>query len=174
MGRCGRAHGVRGDVKVFPVTDDPSRFEGLETVYLGSAPSLTREFRVRGVRYQYPKGQTIVLLALEGVDDREAADALRNTSVYASQADLPALAEDEVFVHDLVGLEVVPADDAGRPAGAALGVVREILEGGAHDILVVAHAGRPDVLLPDVPEFVLSVDVKARRLLVRPPEGLFG
>jgi 16S rRNA processing protein RimM len=167
MGRLGRAHGVRGDVRVFPVTDDPSRFESLEHVYIGAAPAEARRYRVDGVRYQYPKGQVVVLLALDGVDDRDESDALKNLYVYADEAELPALEEGEVFVHDLVGLTV--EDEA----GASLGHVRDILEGVGQDILVVARDGRPDVLVPDVPDIVIHVDVAAGRLVVRAPEGLF-
>jgi 16S rRNA processing protein RimM len=173
IGRCGRAHGVRGEVKVYPVTDDPARFEQLKEVYVGHAPATARPFRVEGVRYQFPKGKTVVLLALADVGGREGAETLTNASVYASTADLPALADNELFVHDLIGLAVVPVDDAGAPAGPALGEVRDVLEGGAQDLLVVARAGHPDVLLPDVPEFVIEIDRAGGRMLVRPPEGLF-
>ena len=71
------------------------------------------------------------------------------------------------YVHELVGLAV--EDESGAP----LGRVRDILEGGGQDLLVVARDGRPDVLVPDVPEIVVGVDVAAGRMVVRPPEGLF-
>ena len=167
MGRLGRAHGVRGDVRVFPVTDDPARFEAVEHLYVGPSASEARPYRVDDVRYQFPKGQVVVLVALEGIDGRDEAEALTNLNVYADAGELPALAEDEIYVHDLVGLAV--EDEA----GASIGRVRDILEGAGQDLLVVARAGRPDVLVPDVPDIVLSVDVAAGRMVVRPPEGLF-
>ena len=173
IGRCGRAHGVRGEVKVYPVTDDPARFKSLREVFIGVTPTAARPFRVEGVRYQYPKGKTVVLLALADVGGREGAETLTNSSVFAAAGDLPALAADEVFIHDLVGLTVYATDDAGEPGGAPIGEVRDVLEGGAQDLLVIARDGHPDVLLPDVPEFVIEVDKAGRKLLVRPPEGLF-
>jgi 16S rRNA processing protein RimM len=160
-------------VKVYPVTDDPARFESLQEVFVGATPASARAFRVEGVRYQYPKGKTVVLLALADVGGREGAETLTNSSVYAAAGDLPALADDEVFIHDLIGLTVHAADDAGLPAGAPLGEVRDVLEGGAQDLLVISRPGEPDVLLPDVPEFIVQVDTAGRKLLVRPPEGLF-
>ncbi len=160
-------------MKVYPVTDDPKRFEHLKEVFIGPTPARARPFGVEGIRYQYPKGKVVVLLALADVGGREGAETLTNSSVYASAGDLPALADDEVFVHDLVGLSVVPVDDAGAPAGAPLGAIRDVLEGGAQDLLVVARAGQPDVLLPDVPEFVVRVDTAGGKVFVRPPEGLF-
>ena len=171
IGRIGRAHGVRGELKVQPVTDDPGRFEDLARVFVGADPGSAREMAVARVRYQYPKGQTIVLLSLEGVADRDVADGLRNAGVYAAATELPELEEDELYLHDLVGLSVVMADDAGRPK-EPLGTVRDVFEGAAQDLLAIARPGRPDVLLPDVPEFVLSVDREAGVVLVRPPEGL--
>jgi len=168
MGRCGRAHGVRGEVRVHPVTDDPARLETVEHLFVGASPAAARRYRVAGVRYQFPKGKVVALVALEGIAGRDAAEALTGASVYADEAELPALAEGELYVHDLVGLEVVHADD-----GTVLGRVADVLEAVAQDLLVVARAGAPDVLLPDVPEFIVDVDTAAGRLLARPPEGMF-
>jgi 16S rRNA processing protein RimM len=172
IGRIGRPHGVRGELKVQPVTDDPGRFEDLDRVYVGTDPESAEAMEVAGVRYQYPKGQTIVLLSLEGLDDRDIAEGLRGAGVYASSDDLPSLEADEVYLHDLIGLTVIAADDAGRPAGEPLGTVRELFEGAAQNLIVIARPGRSDVLLPDVPEFVIEVDIAGGRLLVRLPEGL--
>jgi len=174
MGRCGRAHGIRGELKVHPAdTDDPGRFAELERVYIGPTRQEARPFGIEGVRYQFPAGRVVALLALDDVETREAAEALVNQLVYADEADLPPLADDEVYLHDLVGYEVVEVDEAGEPAGEPLGRVREIRDNAAHTLFSIARPGAPDVLLPDVPEFVLSVDTDAKRLLVRPPEGLF-
>jgi 16S rRNA processing protein RimM len=171
IGRIGRPHGVRGELKVQPITDDPGRFEELDRVFVGFDPATAAPIEVDGVRYQYPSGETIVLLALAGVDDRDAADALRNANVYAAAQDLP-LGADEMFLHDLIGLTVFRTDDAGRPVGEPIGSVRDVMEGAAQDLIVIARPGQPDALLPDVPEFVIEVDTEAGRLMVRPPVGL--
>ena len=171
MGRFGRTHGIRGDVKVVPETDDPTRFAGLKRVWTGASPQAARERAVENVRFQYPKGRTVVLLSLGGVETPEDAEALRGLNVYAHQDDLPALAEGEVFLHDLAGLAVWQVDEAGEPT-ERLGTVRDLYDG-AQLLFAVAREGRPDVLLPDVEEFVAGVDLEGRRLLVRPPAGLF-
>lgn len=172
IGRCGRAHGVRGEVKVFSETDEPEQFAGLDRVFVGEAPEAAVERAVEGVRYQPQKGRTLVLLKLGGVPSREDAEALSGQYVYAAEADLPALDEGEVYLHDLVGLAAWIVDEAGAPAEAA-GTVRDVLTGGAHLLLVVARDGAPDVLVPDVPEIVRAVDLDAGRVLLDPPEGLF-
>lgn len=172
MGTVGRPHGVRGDVKVAPETDDPIRFTGLRRVFVGPSPESAVERAVETVRFQYPKGRTVVLLTLGGMDGREGAEAIRGQRVFALDADLLPLADDEVFLHDLVGFDVAEADADGQPTGRSLGTVRDLFEG-AQLLFAIARDGAPDVLLPDVPEFVLATDVPGRRLLVRPPEGLF-
>lgn len=171
MGRFGRTHGIRGDVKVVPETDDPNRFAGLKRVWAGASPHAAREYAVQNVRFQYPKGRTVVLLSLDGFSTPEEVEALRGLNVYADQDDLPALQSGEVFLHDLAGLEVWQVDDAGEPT-EQLGVVRDLYDG-AQLLFAIAREGKPEVLLPDVEEFVVAVDLAGRRLLVRPPEGLF-
>ncbi len=172
MGRCGRAHGVRGEVKVIPETDDPGRFALLDRVFVGRAAAEAEERAVAGVRLQPQKGRTAVLLHLADVPSREAAELLAGLHVYAAESDLPPLEEGEVYLHDLIGLAVFAVDESGAPA-APLGTVRDVLEGAAQLLLVVAREGSPDALVPDVPEIVLDVDLAAGRVLLDPPEGLF-
>ena len=171
IGRLGRPHGIRGDVKVTPETDDPTRLADLTRVFAGATPETAREHAVRGVRFQYPKGRTVVLLALDGADSPEAAEALRGLNLYAYTDDLPPLGDGEAFLHDLAGLAVWAVDDAGEPT-ERLGTVRDVYDG-AQLLFAVSREGKPEVLLPDVEEFVAALDLLGRRLLVRPPVGLF-
>ena len=171
VGRVQKAHGVQGELKVFPETDEPGRLVDLGRVYLGDAPETAREAEIETVRAQYPKGRVIVLLTLKGVGSREEADVLRGAGVYAHQDDLPPLEEGEVYLHDLVGLTAFARfEDDGEPV--EVGTVKEMLEGGAQLLFVIAQPGRPDAMIPDVEAFVESVDVEAGRVVFTPPEGL--
>ncbi len=170
MGRLGRPHGIRGDLKLTPETDDPARFGALRHVYVGKTAETATARIVENVRFQYPKGKVVVLVKLDGLTTPEEADTLRNHNVYAAAADLPPLADGEAFLHDLVGLDVWTVDDAGDPA-TCIGTVRDLYDG-AQLLFGIARPDGSEVLLPDVPEFVLAVDMPARRLLVRPPDGL--
>lgn len=172
MGRVGRTHGVRGEMKVVPETDDAQRFADLERLFVGETAATARPVAVESVRFQYPKGRTVVLLALEGVDSLEAAEELRNAHLYADPDDLPELVEGEAFLHDLVGLDVFEVDEDGTEAEEPFGTVRDLYDG-AQLLFAIARPGKPEVLLPDVDEFVVRLDLNARRLYVRPPEGLF-
>ncbi len=177
MGTVGRPHGITGSVKVAPETDDPDRFRRLKRVFVGATAEAARALDVTAVRFQHPKGRTVVLLTLAGVAGRDGAEALRGRRVFALDADLPALGSGEVFLHDLVGFTVAEAGDDGEPTGRTLGTVRNLFDG-AQLLFGIEAEGAPEnaplVLLPDVDEFVLDTDVPGRRLLVRPPEGLFG
>jgi 16S rRNA processing protein RimM len=166
VGTVLRAHGVRGELKVLPETDDLDRFEAFERVYLGAGPEAVQERRVQSARMQQTKRGQIVILALEGVATREDAEALRALGVYVPEADVPPLADDEVFVHDLVGLAVE------TDAGETVGTVQQVLELPAQNVLVVARPDGPDVLVPAVPAFVVSIDVAGGTLVIRPIEGL--
>ncbi|MDX1439060.1 MAG: ribosome maturation factor RimM [Rubricoccaceae bacterium] len=166
MGSCGRAHGVRGEIKVFPETDDPQRLVDLKRVFVGRDAESAEEFAVQQARLQPLKGRILVLLKLQGIDDREAADEFRNARVYAREEDLPPLQEGEVYVHDLIGLSVI-----NTTTQETIGTVADILEG-AQNLLIVSREDQADVLIPDVPEIVLDVDLTKKVILVDPPEGL--
>ncbi|GIV61848.1 MAG: ribosome maturation factor RimM [Rhodothermaceae bacterium] len=167
VGRVYRAHGVRGEVKVIPETDDPERFTGLETLYLGTAAERVDVHRVRSVRFQQTKRGRLVVLALDGVDTREAADELRTLGVYAHRDDLPPLADDEFFYSDLVGLRV-EAEGMGE-----VGYVADVLELPAQEVLLVRRPDGDDVMVPAVPAFLADIDFDTGVLVVRPIEGLF-
>ncbi len=166
IGRIFRAHGVRGEVKVIPETDDPERFRDLECVRVGRSLEKTESCAVETVRFQQSRHGVTVILKLQGVASREEADALRQALVYAREEDLPPLAEDELFIHDLIGLQVVTED------GAVVGAVKDILEMPGHDTLLIERDGQPDAMIPLVPEFIVEMRVQEARVVVRLIEGL--
>ena len=166
IGRVWRAHGVQGEAKVIPETDDPERFETLERVYIGGRAETAKEHAVESVRYQQTKRGLIVLIKLANVQTPEAVEGLRKNMVFAAESDLPPLEEDEFFLHDLVGLAVV------TEAGEAVGTVRDVMEMPGHPLFVIAREGQPDAMIPAVPEFVTDVDAEAGRVTIRPIEGL--
>lgn len=168
IGRVGKTHGLRGEVKVIPETDDPERFRVLDAVYVGPSPQEAVAYPLASVRFQQTKRGLTVLAHFGGIDTVDAAAALRGKEVYASADDLPPLDEDEFFLHDLVGLEVIDEED-----GTTLGTVRDVLELPTHPVLVVARPGRPDALVPAVPAFLADVDLDAGRLTITAIEGLF-
>lgn len=166
IGRIGKPHGLRGECKVIPETDDPGRFTLLKEVLVGATAESARLFGIAGVRMQHSGRGVTVLLRLHGVTSKEEAAALSRSGVFARSVDLPPLEEDEFFLHDVVGLSVLTEH------GEAIGVVRDVWEMPASNVYVVARPGRRDALIPAVPAFIKRVDIAGARLVVQPIEGL--
>lgn len=154
IGYVARAHGVRGELRVHLHAPGSTVLASADRAWFGGV-----ERRLESVR----EVQGALLVKLEGVDDRDAAEALRGQAVEVRREDVP-LAAGEVLVADLVGCAVV--DEAGAPLGEIVDVLH-----GPQDLLVL-HDERVERLLPLVPEFVVSIDVAARRVVVAPPEDL--
>ncbi len=165
MGHVLRPHGVRGELKVVPDTDDPQRFEDLEQLFIGRSITSVTAHTVRTVRHQQTKKGPLVLIRLEGIDDRNAAELLKGAFVYALLDELP-VAEDEVFLHDLVGCAVE------TDTGQSIGTVRDILETPANPVYVVARPGKADAMIPGVPAFIDELNPEDGRIIIRPIEGL--
>jgi 16S rRNA processing protein RimM len=165
MGKVTRGHGLRGELKVMPITDDPQRLCELETVYLGSDTSDVRAYRVLGGRIQTSTHGAIVLLQLQDVSDRTAADALQKRLVYALEDDVP-LDEDEVFLHDLIGLHVESV------AGEVIGRIKDVVSMPAQDLFIVERPNQPDAWIPAVPAFIKDIDLNAGLVRITPIDGL--
>ena len=161
-----RAHGMEGELKVNPEhTDDPERFAELDTVYLGRSPHAVTRHEIASVRYQETKRGTTVILGLADVASRSDAEAVMKQKVFADEADLE-LADDEIFIHDLVGLSVV------TEAGETLGTVANYMEMPAQDVFVVHRPEAGEAMIPAVEDFIVDIDLDGGRLVVRPIEGL--
>jgi 16S rRNA processing protein RimM len=168
LGQVAGAHGVRGQVRVAVLGDEPENLASAVWVDLSfdqREPLADRNARRYEVTFAGPGRSRELRLGLAGVADRDAADALRGAYVLGDAALLAPLAEGEHYWYELVGCTVV--DEAGRE----LGVLAEIWETGAHDVLVVdGAAGRH--LIPAAEPFLRSIDTVARRIVLVPVPGL--
>jgi 16S rRNA processing protein RimM len=162
IGRITRPHGVRGEVRVEPRTDLPERFAWLERIYVGDGTPVA--MTVERVRLH----QGVVILKLGSCDTRNDAEALRGRWVLVPAEEAIPLEEGELFLYQLVDMEVVTAE------GETLGKVEDVLQTGANDVLVVRIQDEPpkQLLLPDIPDVVLEVDLEAGRIVVQVPPGL--
>jgi len=161
IGEVAGSFGVRGELKIVPLTDFPDRFTRTPTVYLGE------DHRPYQVQRAHPHKQHI-LLTLAGVEDRDAAERLRGLRIWVPTSELTPLAADQFYLHDLIGLRVRHVD--GRDLGAIADV---IVTPGADLFLVRGMPNGQDVLLPAVKAFVKTVDLAAGMVLVDPIPGLF-
>lgn len=176
IGKIAAAHGLRGEVRVVPLTDFPERFETRGTRWLQRSPSHPPEaIELLGARYVPGKGQYIVQFA--GIDDRDRAEALRGGVLLVPQSDRLPLERDEFHVSDLLDLTVVL-----QATGEKIGIVTDVIAGG-NDLLQVRRLPTdgaseerppksPPLLIPFVKEIVPVVDLEAGILAIAPPPGL--
>jgi len=158
IGRIVAPRGVRGELRVDIETDDPERFRALRRVLVGEEHAA---YAVRRARVH----ESQVLLTLVGVDDRDAAEALRGQWIYVAIEDALPLGEGEYYHFQIVGLQVITAE------GEALGRITEILPTGANDVYVI-QGPRGEILVPALEGVILNVDLPNGRMIVRLPEGL--
>lgn len=153
VGRIVGAHGIKGLVKIEPLTDYPE-----DRMKAGSRLRLKNDW-VTVESYAVHKGRP--LLKLAGIDDMSAAQALQWETLEYVGDDRPELEEDEFFIEDLIGLRVVTSD------GKELGEVEDVLEMPAHDVLQIG-----DVLVPMVKEFVKDIDFDTETITVELIPGM--
>jgi 16S rRNA processing protein RimM len=154
IGRITSSHGIKGELRVMPLTDFPERFNAGAEVWIDGKPVLVTRRRWQGKE---------MILAIEGVDTRDAADALRGKEIMAPS---PTQLDEGVFYqHDIVGLRAVTLQ------GEVLGRVSEVISTGSNDVYVVV-GDRGELLLPALEGVVHEVDVENGRLVVDVIEGL--
>lgn len=158
VGRVLRPHGVRGDLLLETLTDFPQHLSEVETVYLGEPPVAHPLTSARVHRGQ-------LILRLTDVTTREAADEFRRQLVQIKSVAAAPLPPGTYYHHQLLGLPVV------TEAGEALGALVEVLETGANDVYVVQGEGG-ELLLPAIRSVILRIDLAARQITVRLPDGL--
>lgn len=162
VGRVAKAHGIKGEIKVYPFSGDPTAFPGYSAVTL-IAPD-GQELGTYPVTEGRLQGRH-ALLRLAGIDRREQAEALAGCEVRVDKAQLPPLGEDEFYWQEMEGRRVVTTD------GRDLGRVSGFLATGAHDILRVTGRGR-EYLIPASGEVIAEIDDKAGIIVIDPPPGL--
>jgi 16S rRNA processing protein RimM len=157
VGKFGAAHGIKGEVRLQSFTGDPAaigRYGPLRTV-AGRLFTLTHLRRVKG---------DLLVVRVEGVKDRTAAEALVNIELFVERSALPAPDEDEFYLTDLIGL------DARDQSGAQLGTIHNVLNFGGGDILeIVPQGGGETLLFPFTKQVVPEIDLTRREVIVVPP-----
>ncbi|MGD2207116.1 MAG: ribosome maturation factor RimM [Anaerolineae bacterium] len=162
IGRVVGVHGVRGEIKVQILTEDPYRFGLLKRVFIGLEGEEPIPWELE--RYRLHKGRA--LLKLAGCHDRIRASMLHRQLVQVSLDEALPLDEDEYYEYQIIGLAVWTVN------GEHLGNVIEILETGANDVYVVGGPGQRDILIPAIEGVILQVDLDAGKLVVKLLEGL--
>ena len=160
VGRITRAHGVRGEVSVLPLTDVEDRFEPPTRLFAGES-----EDRPLTVQSSRPN-RGHLLVRFEEILDRTGAEALAGSYLFVPASSSPSLPEGEFWPHQLIGAEVR------TESGRSLGVLREVVHTNANDVWIARDEDGVESLVPALRDVILSVDTEARRVVVREVPGL--
>jgi len=160
VGKIIKSHGIRGEVKVYPLTDRIENLCSARRLFI-EKDDYGNWHRVLSLRLQ----NKFVLIMLSGIDDRDTADRFRNALLKIPSKNRKPLEEGVYYVSDLIGMRVRTA------AGKDIGIVRDVLQNTAQDLWVV-EAEQSEYLIPAVSEYIKRVDVQNREILIDPIEGL--
>ncbi len=154
-------HGLKGEVKVFPTTDDKERFLDLEDVLVKAGDRLLDQ-KVERCRFF----KQFVILKFEGIDDINDVEQFKRCPILVTRENAVPLEEDEYFIADLIGLQIV--DDS----GITIGTLKNVIETGANDVYEVTTTDGGTVLLPAIKDCILDVDMDEGIILVHILKGL--
>lgn len=164
LGKILRPHGIRGELRVQLLTDYPERIPKLKNVALGTSATSTKAtyHTVEFMRLHQDYG----LLKLKTIDDRNAAELLRDLYVMVKIEDAVPLADDEVYLYQLIGMTVQ------TDTGEMLGTLSDVLETGANDVYIVQSDTYGEILIPAIPSVLLETNTDTNTITVRLPDGL--
>lgn len=164
LGSLGKPHGLKGFVVAFMEVDDLDAYRKVKTVWL-EMPTAPGQLTTYEVEKLQPHAENRALLKLKGIDRIEEAEPLRNAKLYRPLQELPALADDQFYFHDVIGYTVVDAELG------ELGTVEMFYELPQQDVMAMRYKER-EVLIPVVDELVTRADAAAKKLYVNLPTGL--
>ncbi len=161
VGAVTSTHGIAGEVKVFPTTDDPNRFKKLKHVLLDTGNGM-KELEITRVKFF----KNMVILKFRDHDKIEDVMPYKGRELYVTRENAVKLKKNEYFIADLIGMEVYTEDDV------LLGTLKNVLQTGANDVYEVERRDGGDVLIPAIRQCILDVDVENAKMTVHLLEGL--
>lgn len=161
IGQIVNTNGLKGLLKVKPLTDDIRRFEELETVYIQKGSNLV-EFKIQEVKYI----KSMVLLKLEGIDDINEAEKYKNLYIKINRKDAVELKKNSYFIVDIINCEVYTDENE------FLGKVVDVFPTGSNDVYTIKNSEGKEILLPAISEVIKNVDIPNKKIVVHLMEGL--
>lgn len=161
VGVISSTHGIKGEVKVFPTTDDAKRFNELKEVFLDTGRE-KRPLEIEGVKFF----KQFVILKFKGIDNINDIEKYKGKSLYIAREHAVELKEDEYFVADLVDMEVILED------GSHFGILTDVMKTGANDVYCIQTKQHGEVLIPAIKECIRKVDIDEKKMTIHLMEGL--
>lgn len=163
IGKIVNTHGVKGELKVLPLTDNPQRYSILRDLFIDNN-GILEKYSVQSVRYH--KG--FVLLKLKEIQTMTEAAKFKNKFIKIDRKDAIRLPEDTYFICDIIGLQVFDA------FGKELGYIESVFQTGSNDVYVIKpqDKNKKEILIPAIKSVIKHIDIENKRMLVELPEGL--
>lgn len=162
VGIISSTHGIKGEVKVFPTTDDVKRFKKNTQLLLDTKKEGLVQLKVSQVKFF----KQFVILKFEGYDSINDIERYKGCSLLVTRENAVKLEKDEYFIADLYGIKVI--DENGEPVG----ILKEVYETGANDVYIISRENMDDLLIPAIKQCILDVDIKENIMKVHLLEGL--
>lgn len=156
IGQIVNAVALKGEVKIYNYSDYKERFEELDYIYVGD-----KKTAIENVRYM----KEMPILKLKGINDRNAAEAVKTKDVFIDETQLRELPEDVFYIRDLIGLDVKDSD------GHRLGVLSDVIPNSAQDLYEVKLENDKKILIPAVNEFIVDINLEEKCITVKLIEG---
>ncbi len=154
-------HGVKGEVKVYPTTDDVKRFKKLKHIILDTGKEHVA-LELESVKFF----KQMVILKFKGIDSLNDVEKFRQKSLYVTRANAVRLRKDEYFIADLIGLKVIDEENK------ELGTLEDVMVTGANDVYVISLLNGKELLLPAIKQCILNVDMENQCMQVHVLDGL--
>ncbi len=161
VGVIANTHGIGGEVKVFPTTDDNQRFKALKQVFLDTGKEYL-ELEIERVRFF----KQMVIVKFKGINNINDIERYKGKDLLVTRENAVPLEENEYFIYDILGAQVETED------GKALGILSEVLTTGANDVYVVKQPSGKEILLPVIADCVKEIDTENKRVAVHLMPGL--
>ena len=156
VGVISSTHGIRGEVKVFPTTDDPNRFKKLKQVILDTGKE-QKDLEIQGVKFF----KQFVILKFKGIDNINDIEKYKGKSLFVTRENAVDLDDDEYFIADLIDMQVVLED------GTEFGTLTDVMETGANDVYCVQTEKYGEVLIPAIKDCILDVDIENGKMMIQ-------
>lgn len=163
IGKIINTHGVSGEVKVLPLTDNPDRYKELEWAYIDKKGRLEK-YDIESVRIV----RNIIIVKFDGINDMNSASGLKDKMIKVDRKHAVKLPEHSYFICDLIGMNVF------KESGEKLGELKDVIKTGANDVFVIETENKKEVLIPALKSIVRSISIEDNVINVVLPEGLAG
>ena len=161
VGVISSTHGVRGEVKVFPTTDDVKRFKKLKKVILDTGKEQL-PLEIEGVKFF----KQFVILKFRGIDNINDIEKYKGKRLLVDREHAVKLKKDEYFIADMIGMDVF------TEYGELFGALKDVMETGANDVYIIEMSDGKEVLVPAIKQCILDVDIENRKMVIHLLEGL--